>query len=165
MWQELVILFMKIQRGLREMEAWLMMMKYWERREGHSSTIPMVNGERLGVWLNGASEIDGHWLLHIGIIPIYIIHCYAVEVDFPICSSNVSDRQSHPYLNNFIDHTVVEHLNSADWNSYLTAFRSSNSGPTLTHSLPGARGGLLLGSGVKSCPRSSSWAFHMVEQS
>ena len=162
MWQDLVIIFTKIQRGLREMEAWLMMMKHWERRGECSSTIPMVNDDRrVGVWLNGASEFEGLWLLHIGIIPIYVIHRYAAEVDFPIRSSTICDRRSRPFFSSFVESTPAERLNSADWNLYLKAFLSSNSGKTLTHT-PHPRASLQLVSGAESCSRSSSWSFRVM---
>jgi hypothetical protein len=90
-WQDLVIMFTKIQRGLHEMEAWLTIMKHWGQHGKHSSTILMVNNDRLGVWLNGASEFEGLWLLHIGVIPIYAIYCYAAEIDFSICDSTIHD--------------------------------------------------------------------------
>ena len=163
MWQDLVIVFTKIQRGLREMEAWLTMMKHWGRRGERSSTIPMVNGDRLGVWLNGASEFEGLWLLRIGVIPIYVIHRYAAEVDFPIHTSVICDRRSRPFFSSFIESTPAERLNSADWNLYLKAFHSSHSGKTSTY-VPHPPTILQLGSSAESCTRSSSWAFGMTDQ-
>ena len=105
-WQDLVIMFTKIQRGLHGMEAWLTMMKHWGQRGEHSSTIPMVNDDRLGVWLNGASEFEGLWLLCIRVIPIYAIHHYAAEIDFSIHYSTIRDRRSHLFFSSVTSRSV-----------------------------------------------------------
>jgi hypothetical protein len=160
-WQDAVILLAQIQRGLREMEAWLKMMMHWGRRGDRSSTIPMVNSDRLGVWLNGASEFEGLWLMRIGIIPVYVIHRYAAEIDFPIRSTTIYDRRLRPYFSNFIESTQAERLNSSHWNLYLKAFCSSKSAQTSTH---GPRASLRLGPGADSCALSSSWAFRVMER-
>jgi hypothetical protein len=93
-WEELVLLFVVVQRGLREMEAWLTMMRLWRARQ---SLVPLsivkVQPGRIGVWLNGATKTDVEWLLRTGIVPIYIIHQYVKGLDFPgPSSSTILDR-------------------------------------------------------------------------
>jgi hypothetical protein len=114
--------FTAIQRGMREMEAWLTMMNSWKFR-GHTSplSIPMANSDRVGVWLNGASKLDGYWLLRIGIIPVYVIHIYQEDIDFPGSRTSVRDRRPQKYDVDFVRHTRAERLNSPTWNTYLVA--------------------------------------------
>jgi hypothetical protein len=120
--QDVVGPFTTIQRGMREMEAWLTMISYWKfRRHVPSFSIPMVQSNRVGVWLNGASKLDGDWLLRIGVIPVYIIHTYIEDIDFPVSNKSILDRRQRDFEVNFIRHTCAEWLNSASGNSYLAA--------------------------------------------
>jgi len=96
------------------MEAWLTMMQYWGKRTQTTSSDPppLKENNRMGVWLNGAPEVDGLWLLRIGVIPIYIIDQYVEEADFPKDRPNVIDRRAkdhrcHPVLSGTFAESVT----------------------------------------------------------
>jgi hypothetical protein len=120
--QDMVGQFTAIQRGMREIEAWLTMMHFGKfRRPSPKFSIPMAKSDRIGVWLNGASGLDAYWLLRIGAIPLYVIHTYQEDVDFPVSNISIQDRRQTDYSVNFVSHTRAERLNSRPWNSYLVA--------------------------------------------
>ena len=93
-WEDFVDNLTAVQRGLREMEAWLTMAQYWQCHYSDSASISLVTDcEHIGVWLNRASKDHGLWLLHIGVIPVYIIHLMVKDLDYPSQpKSNVADR-------------------------------------------------------------------------
>jgi hypothetical protein len=104
------------------MEAWLTMISYWKFcRHVPSFSIPMVQSNHVSVWLNGASKLDGNWLLQIAVIPVYIIRTYIEDIDFPVSNKSILDRQQQDFKVNFVCHTRAKWLNSASGNSYLTA--------------------------------------------
>ena len=83
-WEDLVDSLTAVQRGLREMEAWLTMARHWRCHYCVSTSIPLVaDRECIEVWLNGASKDYGLWLLRIGVIPVYIIHLMVKDLDYP----------------------------------------------------------------------------------
>ena len=130
-WENLVPCFVGIQRGLREMEAWLTMMKYWRRRRSTKPlSIPKVEPGRIGIWLNGASKADGLWILRLGVVPVYIIHRYTEGVDFPSPTSGAAILDRRPPTDrrqpDFVQRTPAELLNSPETNPYLNAiYRAS----------------------------------------
>ena len=163
-WQELVDLLTTVQRGLREMEAWLTMMDYWEQRMEKNVEIPAVRADRIGVWINGASEDEGLWLLRIGVIPVYVIHRYVADVDFPVSLSHISDRRPKNFHSTFVESTQAERLNTADWNSYLKAFQSRSQSYTLPYSPFQLQHDPGIDFGGRGCIRSSSWAFRIKDR-
>lgn len=171
-WEELVIVFTSIQRGLREMEAWLTMMSHWGFRSIPSPvSIPPVSSGRVGIWLNGASEGDGLWLLGIGIIPVYVIHRFAEDIESPPSSSDSSVpdwRSSVPnHRKGFVHGTRAEQLNSSQGNPYLRFLRRrdlSNVIPFTPHQLHSS---VQVNCDERYRSRSASWGFHrrQLEQS
>lgn len=122
-WEQLLVVFTSAQRGLREMEAWLTMMEYWPSRgRSHCYSLHVVNDDRIGVWLNTADQFNGHWLLNTGVVPVYIIHRFVQDVEFPKWRSVLDRRQaSSTWLYNFVQGTPAETLNSNS-NLYIQVF-------------------------------------------
>lgn len=163
-WQDLVNLLTAAQRGLREMEAWLTMMEHWERRLERNTEIPAVRADRIGVWINGASEDEGLWLLRIGVIPVYVIHQYVTDVDFSVSLPHIPDRRPKNFYSTFLESTQAERLNTVDWNSYLKAFHSRGPGNTLPFSPSQLQRDPGMDFGCRGCIRSSSWAFSIKDR-
>jgi hypothetical protein len=107
-WEDLVPLFMAVQRGLREKEAWLTMMSFWTL---HLSTKPLsitpVQPARIGVWLNGATKADALWLLRVGVIPVYVIHMFIEGLDFPSPSLSKTILDRCPPINKRLHNSVM----------------------------------------------------------
>jgi len=92
-WEDLVSVFVSVQRGLREMEAWLTMMDRWQFRSDkpwtRSAPPPDSSSNRIGVWLNGSTQDDGAtqsdaaWLIYACRIPVYVIHRFVQDVEYP----------------------------------------------------------------------------------
>jgi hypothetical protein len=164
-WEVLVPRFVGIQRGLREMEAWLTMMKYWRwRRSMKPFSIPQVEPGRIGVWLNGASKADGLWLLRLGIIPVYIIHQYTEGVDFPSPTSDaIMDRRAPPARRrpDFVHRTPAELLNSPETNPYLNVPYRTSALKIRPFAPDQFNRGLRPASKAKYRARSASWAFRV----
>jgi len=165
-WEVLVPWFVGIQRGLREMEAWLTMMKYWGRRRSRKPlSIPKAEPGRIGIWLNGASKADGLWLLRLGIVPVYIIHRYTEGVDFPSPSSGaaIQDRRPPPdrRRSGFVQRTPAELLNSPETNPYLSIAYTTSLPKLLPFSPDQFVRGPLLESKPKYRARSASWALRV----
>jgi hypothetical protein len=81
-----------------------------------------VNHDRIGVWLNTADQLNGHWLLNMGVVPAYFIHRFVQDVEFPKWRSVLDRRQgSSTWLYNFVEGTPTESLNSNS-NLYIQVF-------------------------------------------
>lgn len=109
-------------------------MQYWGERTQTTSSdppLPLKENNRMGVWLNGAPEVDGLWLLRIDVIPIYIIHQYIEDADFPKERPEVLDRRpkDHRCHPDFMSGTFAELINSMT-NPYLDVFFTYSSGKT-----------------------------------
>ena len=110
-----------------KMEAWLTMMSYWKFCWlVPSLSIHMAKSNCIGIWLNGASKLDGHWLLCIRIILVYVIYTYLEDVDFPVFIKSIWDYHQQDYNMDFISHTCAKLLNSHTWNSYLMASQAGH---------------------------------------
>jgi len=165
-WEGLVPYFVGIQRGLREMEAWLTMMKYWKRRRSTKPfSIPKVAPGRIGVWLNGASKADGSWLLRLGIIPIYIIYRYTEGVDLPSPSPGAAILDRRPPRDrrrpDFVQRTPAQLLNSPEKNPYLDVTLRSSPLQALPFAPDQFDRGPFPESKAKYRARSASWAFRV----
>ena len=167
-WEELVIDFTCIQRGLREIEAWLAMMNYAGRYHSTDMTIPKVQPgrRRIGVWLNGACRANGRWLLRIGIIPVYVIHQFIAGIDFPLSSSDstINDRRPSKSARrqNFLQGSRTERLNLPEGNPYLKVFLQNTCSPPLRpFSSDQLQKGQHMVCSEKHHNRSSTWAFRV----
>jgi hypothetical protein len=147
------------------MEAWLTMMRSWKHRGYISSfSIPAVNSDRVGVWLNGALKLDGYWLLGIGIIPVYVIHIYQEAVDFPASKESVRDRRPRIYDVDFVQHTRAERLNSPAWNTYLVAPTQGGSKENLKVVFDSSQEVAQFIHDETSSARSASWSFRVSQR-
>jgi hypothetical protein len=87
-WETCVHGLTYIQRQLREKDGWLSMisaLRYtkWDLAVSSDGQIQRADENYIGVWVNGASEMDVRWFLHLG-IPCFIIHEYCEGADFGI---------------------------------------------------------------------------------
>ncbi|KAF8658391.1 hypothetical protein AX16_002000 [Volvariella volvacea WC 439] len=168
LWAELVDTLTAIQRGMREMEAWLTMMTCWDScRDKHlvhlQANIPVVKVNRVGVWLNGASESDAAWLLNVGVIPVYVIHRFVEGHDFPgSLGSNVWDRRPEKTIPDFWHCTPAEKWRSPSHNPYLQVLQQSTPAIPIDklHLLRGIR----RSSTTHNSVRSSSWAYRVYQR-
>ena len=132
-WEDLVSVFVSIQRGLREMEAWLTMMDQWRFRLDkpwtRSLPPPDSSSNRIGVWLNGSTQDDGAtqsdaaWLIYACHIPVYLIHRFVQDVEYPQWRA-VPDLRGNPidWRSGFVVGTPAAIQNSPS-NSYVRVFR------------------------------------------
>ncbi|KAF8989604.1 hypothetical protein BDQ17DRAFT_1434318 [Cyathus striatus] len=127
-YDELVQQFRSVLHGLIEMEAWLTLMEYLPIRNESSSltSIPRVNNQHVGVWLNAADEKDILWILWIGIIPAYVIHQLVQDEDFPVTNCYILDHRPSTWYCNFVKDTPAEALNSQS-NPYIYVFAKNAS--------------------------------------
>ena len=163
--QDMVDRFTAIQRGMREIEAWLTMMHYGKfRRPSPKFSIPMAKSDRIGVWLNGASGLDACWLLRIGVIPLYIIHTYQEDVDFPVSNISIRDRRQTNYDVNLVSRTRAERLNSRPWNSYLVAPSQTDHNETSIVVRDEFQQVAQFDRDELSIARSASWSFRVAQR-
>lgn len=164
-WEEFMDVVTAVQRGLREMEAWLTMASHWASRFETATNPSPVDNARIGVWLNGASKVEAYWLLRICVIPVYIIHRFVEDVDFPKSPQSLArDRRPNKYLKDFLHGTASQRLNSSRHNPYLEAYLRHSS---LRPPLPFHRTQLPISSPSTSLAghaASSSWAFRVRER-
>ncbi|KAJ3490759.1 hypothetical protein NLJ89_g11406 [Agrocybe chaxingu] len=127
-WEDLVPIFTAVQRGIKEMEAWLTMVEFLPRRFDPRAPIPQINRDFIGVYLNGVNPKDGAWLLDIWVLPIHVVHRFIKGVDFP---AHPSDRREDY---RFIAHATVyqnycipeDPVNFPLVNPYLSIFQRYN---------------------------------------
>ncbi|KAF8643267.1 hypothetical protein AX16_009151 [Volvariella volvacea WC 439] len=195
LWADLVDTLTPLQRGMKELEAWILMMRYWGRRPNDdiptsSATMAHFNGHSgvscasrgcVGVWLNGAKEVDAVWLLAIGVIPVYIIHRLLKGLDYPDSRHpNIPDRRPQDCtpsedaeddadeatltFSNFWESTPVEIHQSAEYSTYLRLLVA----PLSRLCVPEGKMVLLCGVERKCDPRasarSSSWAYRVHQR-
>jgi hypothetical protein len=157
--------FVVIQRGLQEMEAWLTMMNSWRFRSSMKPlSIPKVKNDRVSVWLNGASKLDGYWLLCIGVIPVYVIHTYREDIDFPVSNKSIQDRQQQDFAVDFVRHTHADRLNHGAWNSYLMSPSQVDHKEPSTVVHDGFQQVAQFVCDEPSSSRSASWSFRVAQR-
>ncbi|KAF8997731.1 hypothetical protein BDQ17DRAFT_1544280 [Cyathus striatus] len=103
----------------------------------------------MGVWINGASEVDALWMLSTEIVPMYIIHEYRHGIDLD--RALASDFQV-----DFIKSTPAQELNSED-NPYLKKFEKFGEGTILVDE-PLRKPEVEPDIAAEDSARSSSWA-------
>ncbi|KAH6866186.1 hypothetical protein BKA70DRAFT_1243973 [Coprinopsis sp. MPI-PUGE-AT-0042] len=164
-----VYYFSSIQRGLREMVAFIDMMQFWNLRKDiqerravvdcsqfPSSTAQMLEG-RMGCWLNGADELDAKWLLATGVCPLYIIHRYHDYLNPSLPAQQL--RQTSAVFTSFMDGTSVAEATATKYYEFL--YRTSPPiyrVPEQRHFPPW---NTKLAATVSSQCRSAPWAGHL----
>ncbi|KAF8984033.1 hypothetical protein BDQ17DRAFT_1437171 [Cyathus striatus] len=154
-WNYAVQRFTSIQRGLKEMEAWLFMMSQWPLRGDVAqlrSKQPLCDDARIGVWLNGASEIDGIWLLKTEKIPVFIIHRYRGGIDMDRAGRSIP-------VNGFVEATPAQQLNDSESNYYLKIIQKYGSRIIYSDYPSLWQRESILAVMAADSMRSSSWAF------
>ena len=139
------------------------MMSYWKFHQlVPSLSIPMEKSICIGVWLNEASKLDGHWLLHIRIIPVYVIHTYLEDVDSPVFIKSIQDCRQQDYNVDFISHTCAKLLNSPTQNSYLMASQAGHQEASMIL-YDGSQQVAQFDHDEISCAYSASWSFWVAQ--
>lgn len=114
----------RIQRGIRIRVAWVALAKARLARSPSPSlhnlrVSPIVRADSryLGVWINGAQENEGLWLLSFR-VPCYIIHEYQAGVDYPTPELPVVDRRADFAAPSFPHGTPVAVLFTVNGNPF-----------------------------------------------
>jgi hypothetical protein len=117
----------RITRKLREMVAWIefvdTLKKYQDydvkALRGMKTEVQPADEKYMGVWLNGADEFRGLWLLLIGKVPCFIIHEYAQGRDYPTSwIPDPIDRRRAKYCTSFYEGTDIEDLMKVENNKF-----------------------------------------------
>jgi hypothetical protein len=116
------------------------------------------------VWLNGASKLDGYWLLRIGVIPVYVIHTYQEDIDFPVSNKSIQDRQQQDFAVDFVRHTHADRLNHGAWNSYLMSPSQVDHKEPSTVVHDGFQRVAQFVCDEPSSSRSASWSFRVAQR-